>query len=61
MAVGGSTTAVLHLLAISRTIGVPLSIDDVEAICGKVPGFWVNTPSWCLQVVWEPSQIWIFN
>jgi dihydroxy-acid dehydratase len=37
MAVGGSTNAVLHLLAISRTIGVPLSIDDFEAIRGKVP------------------------
>jgi dihydroxy-acid dehydratase len=37
MAVGGSTNAVLHLLAISRTIGVPLSIDDFEEIRGKVP------------------------
>jgi dihydroxy-acid dehydratase len=37
MAVGGSTNAVLHLLAISRTIGVPLSIDDFETIRGKVP------------------------
>ena len=37
MAVGGSTNAVLHLLAISRTIGVPLSIDDFEVIRGKVP------------------------
>jgi dihydroxy-acid dehydratase len=37
MAVGGSTNAVLHLLAISRTIGVPLSIDDFEEIRAKVP------------------------
>ncbi|WP_373547187.1 dihydroxy-acid dehydratase [Chamaesiphon sp.] len=37
MAVGGSTNAVLHLLAISRTIGVALSIDDFEVIRGKVP------------------------
>jgi dihydroxy-acid dehydratase len=37
MAVGGSTNAVLHLLAISRTIGVPLSIDDFETIRAKVP------------------------
>lgn len=37
MAVGGSTNAVLHLLAISRTIGVPLSIDDFEVIRAKVP------------------------
>jgi dihydroxy-acid dehydratase len=37
MAVGGSTNSVLHLLAISKTIGVPLSIDDFEAIRVKVP------------------------
>lgn len=37
MAVGGSTNAVLHLLAISRAIGVPLTLDDFEAIRAKVP------------------------
>jgi dihydroxy-acid dehydratase len=37
MAVGGSTNSVLHLLAIARTIGVELSIDDFEIIRGKVP------------------------
>ncbi len=37
MAVGGSTNAVLHLLAIARTAGVPLSIDDFETIRQKVP------------------------
>jgi dihydroxy-acid dehydratase len=37
MAVGGSTNAVLHLLAIARTAGVPLSIDDFESIRQKVP------------------------
>jgi len=37
MAVGGSTNAVLHLLAIARTAGVPLCIDDFEAIRQKVP------------------------
>ena len=37
MAVGGSTNAVLHLLAIARTAGVPLSIDDFEVIRQKVP------------------------
>jgi dihydroxy-acid dehydratase len=37
MAVGGSTNAVLHLLAISRTIGVPLTLDDFEEIRGRVP------------------------
>ncbi len=37
MAVGGSTNSVLHLLAIARTAGVPLTIDDFETIRQKVP------------------------
>jgi len=37
MAVGGSTNAVLHLLAISRTAGVDLNIDDFEIIRQRVP------------------------
>lgn len=37
MAVGGSTNAVLHLLAIAHAAGVPLSIDDFEEIRGRVP------------------------
>ena len=37
MAVGGSTNAVLHLLAIAHAARVPLTIDDFETIRGKVP------------------------
>jgi dihydroxy-acid dehydratase len=37
MAVGGSTNSVLHLLAIARTAGVPLCIDDFETIRQRVP------------------------
>jgi len=37
MAVGGSTNSVLHLLAIARTAGVELSIDDFERIRQRVP------------------------
>ena len=37
MAVGGSTNAVLHLLAIAHSANVPLSIDDFEAVRLKVP------------------------
>jgi len=37
MAVGGSTNAVLHLLAISNAIGVELELDDFETIRAKVP------------------------
>jgi len=37
MAVGGSTNAVLHLLAIAHSAQVPLTIDDFETIRGRVP------------------------
>jgi len=37
MAVGGSTNAVLHLLAIAHAAQVDLSIDDFEAIRQRVP------------------------
>jgi len=37
MAVGGSTNAVLHLLAIAHAAGVPLAIDDFETIRKRVP------------------------
>ena len=37
MATGGSTNAVLHLLAIARAVNVPLSLDDFEAIRPRVP------------------------
>ena len=37
MAVGGSTNAVLHFLAIAHAAGVELSIDDFEQIRGRVP------------------------
>lgn len=37
MAVGGSTNAVLHFLAIAHSAGVPLTIDDFEVIRGRVP------------------------
>lgn len=37
MAIGGSTNAVLHLLAIANTIGVELILDDFETIRHRVP------------------------
>lgn len=37
MAVGGSTNAVLHLLAIAHTTGVELTLDDFETIRARVP------------------------
>lgn len=37
MALGGSTNAVLHLLAIAHSLGVRLTIDDFEAMRERVP------------------------
>ena len=45
MAVGGTTNAVLHLLAIAHAMGVDLSIDDFETIRKRVPVFADMKPS----------------
>ncbi len=37
MAIGGSTNAVLHLLAIAHAASIPLSLEDFEAIRSRVP------------------------
>ena len=37
MAVGGSTNAVLHLIAIARAAGVPLALDDFQKASDRVP------------------------
>jgi dihydroxy-acid dehydratase len=34
---GGSTNAVLHLIAMARAVNVPLSIDDFQAVSNRVP------------------------
>ncbi len=36
-ATGGSTNAVLHLLALAREAGVPLDIDDFDRVSGRTP------------------------
>jgi dihydroxy-acid dehydratase len=36
-AIGGSTNAVIHLLAIAGRLGVPLSLDDFEVLARPVP------------------------
>jgi dihydroxy-acid dehydratase len=37
MALGGSTNAVLHLLAMARAVNVPLTIDDFQAVSDRIP------------------------
>ncbi|MGR8921134.1 MAG: dihydroxy-acid dehydratase [Gammaproteobacteria bacterium] len=36
-ALGGSTNAVLHLIAMARAIGITLTIDDFQAVSDRVP------------------------
>ena len=37
MALGGSTNAVLHLMAIAKTVGVPLTLDDFDRVGKRTP------------------------
>ncbi|MBI3547058.1 MAG: dihydroxy-acid dehydratase [Gammaproteobacteria bacterium] len=37
MALGGSTNAVLHLIAMARAVNVPLTIDDFQQVSRRVP------------------------
>jgi dihydroxy-acid dehydratase len=37
MALGGSTNAVLHLIAMAKAVDVPLELDDFQVISDKVP------------------------
>jgi dihydroxy-acid dehydratase len=37
MALGGSTNAVLHLIAMARSVDVPLTIDDFQKVSDRIP------------------------
>jgi len=37
MALGGSTNAAVHIIAMARRAGVPLTLDDLDAIGRKIP------------------------
>jgi len=37
MVLGGSTNAVLHLIAMARSVDVPLTIDDFQAMSDRIP------------------------
>lgn len=45
LAIGGSTNAILHLLALAREVGVPLTMDDFDAISRKVSCICAVRPS----------------
>jgi len=37
MALGGSTNAVIHLIAMARAVAIPLSLEDFQAVSDRVP------------------------
>jgi dihydroxy-acid dehydratase len=37
MALGGSTNAVLHLIAMARSVDVPLTLDDFQSVSRRIP------------------------
>jgi dihydroxy-acid dehydratase len=37
MALGGSTNAVLHLIAVAHSVGIKLTVDDFQAVSDRVP------------------------
>ncbi len=37
MALGGSTNAVLHLIAMARSVGVELTLDDFQSVSDRIP------------------------
>lgn len=37
MILGGSTNAVLHLIAIAKSVGIELTIDDFQAVSDRTP------------------------
>jgi dihydroxy-acid dehydratase len=37
IATGGSTNAVLHLIAMARAVGIPLTLDDWQRVSDRIP------------------------
>lgn len=37
MILGGSTNAVLHLIAIAHSVGIELTIDDFQSVSDRIP------------------------
>ena len=37
MALGGSTNAAIHLIAMARRAGIALTLDDMAAVASKIP------------------------
>ncbi len=51
-ATGGSTNAVLHLLALAREVGVPLDLDDFDTVSRRTPVI-ADLRPWGTYTAWE--------
>ncbi|MEZ4634824.1 MAG: dihydroxy-acid dehydratase [Caldilineaceae bacterium] len=59
MALGGSTNAVLHLMAIAKTANVPLTIDDFQDVANRTPYLADLKPSgkYVMEDLWEVGGV----
>jgi dihydroxy-acid dehydratase len=59
VALGGSTNAVMHLIAMARAADVPLSIDDFQAISARTPLLADMKPSgpWVMEDLWAVGGV----
>jgi dihydroxy-acid dehydratase len=59
MALGGSTNAVLHMMAMAKTAGVPLTIDDFQEISERAPYLADLKPSgkYVMEDLWEVGGV----
>jgi dihydroxy-acid dehydratase len=59
VALGGSTNAVMHLIAMAKAADVPLTIDDFQAISTRTPLLADMKPSgpWVMEDLWEVGGV----
>ena len=59
VALGGSTNAVLHLLAMAKAADVPLTIDDFQAVSNRTPLLADMKPSgpWVMEDLWQVGGV----
>ncbi|MEJ5249623.1 dihydroxy-acid dehydratase [Caldilinea sp.] len=59
VALGGSTNAVMHLIAMARAADVPLTIDDFQAISNRTPLLADMKPSgpWVMEDLWQVGGV----
>ncbi len=59
VALGGSTNAVMHLIAMAKAADVPLTIDDFQAVSNRTPLLADMKPSgpWVMEDLWQVGGV----